>query len=274
MGNQSSATSPKLITLDEVGSTNDELMARARAGATHGTAIRAREQTAGKGRRAHNWSSPAGGLYLSVLIIPQVPAHLLAGLPVACGIGVARALRGAGCSGVQLKWPNDIVANGRKLGGILVEAENTAAGMRAVCGIGINYRSPEHIAADVRTASALVPAGLVDTLPQGAVPPTLDELAVEVRAHVLDTVAAWERAIAAASARGADAAPLTGIVDTYNDLLAFAGQHVEVIPVDGGPHEAGVFLRVDEHGRAVVALDSGEQRRYDTSHTSLRPKNA
>lgn len=89
--------------LDEVDSTNEELMKRARAGAPEGTALRARVQQSGRGRRSHGWTSPEGGLYLSVLIKPEVPDRVLSGLPVACGIGVANALEQIGCEGVQLK---------------------------------------------------------------------------------------------------------------------------------------------------------------------------
>ena len=59
-----------LVVLESVGSTNEELMSRARAGAPHGMAIRARTQTAGRGRRSHNWASPDGGLYLSFPAFP------------------------------------------------------------------------------------------------------------------------------------------------------------------------------------------------------------
>ncbi len=88
--------------LDEVGSTNAVLMERALAGAPHGTAIRARVQTAGRGRRTHNWASPEGGLYLSILVKPTVSDCALPGLPVAFGLGVVRALEGAGCRGIAL----------------------------------------------------------------------------------------------------------------------------------------------------------------------------
>ena len=123
--------------LDEVDSTNEELMKRARAGAPEGTALRARVQQSGRGRRSHGWTSPEGGLYLSVLIKPKVPDRVLSGLPVACGIGVANALEQIGCEGVQLKWPNDVVTPKGKLGGILVELGRSSGEKLAVCGLGI-----------------------------------------------------------------------------------------------------------------------------------------
>ena len=158
--------------LDEVDSTNEELMKRARAGAPEGTALRARVQQSGRGRRSHGWTSPEGGLYLSVLIKPEVPDRVLSGLPVACGIGVANALEQIGCEGVQLKWPNDVVTPRGKLGGILVELGRSSGEKLAVCGLGINYES---IKMEWRDPNALPIAGLVDCMPEGSEAPSLDE---------------------------------------------------------------------------------------------------
>ena len=160
--------------LDEVDSTNEELMKRARAGAPEGTALRARVQQSGRGRRSHGWTSPEGGLYLSVLIKPKVPDRVLSGLPVACGIGVANALEQIGCEGVQLKWPNDVVTPKGKLGGILVELGRSSGEKLAVCGLGINFES---IKMEWRDPNALPIAGLVDCMPEGSEAPSLDELA-------------------------------------------------------------------------------------------------
>lgn len=107
----------RLVMLDEVGSTNDEALALGRSGAPHGTAVAARNQTAGRGRRGHVWESPRGNLYLSVVLRPAVGPARLPGLAAACGLGALSVSNEA-----QLKWPNDLMARGRKLAGILVEA--------------------------------------------------------------------------------------------------------------------------------------------------------
>ena len=235
--------------LDEVDSTNEELMKRARAGAPEGTALRARVQQSGRGRRSHGWTSPEGGLYLSVLIKPKVPDRVLSGLPVACGIGVANALEQIGCEGVQLKWPNDVVTPKGKLGGILVELGRSSGEKLAVCGLGINYES---IKMEWRDPNALPIAGLAEV----------------IRASSLEAVAMWTEGVGTA---GSAAAPLTGIKDVYNELLAYAGERVYVSAPDGSVSENGVLRGVDSWGRALVELSDGIVREYDSSRVSLRP---
>ena len=140
MSERSELTYGPVEVLDEVGSTNAELMSRALAGAPHGAALRARVQTAGRGRRTHNWASPEGGLYLSILIKPSVPDRVLPGLPVAFALGVVHALVGIGCAGIKLKWPNDIICTRGKLGGILVELKHSMGEALAVCGLGAQHQ--------------------------------------------------------------------------------------------------------------------------------------
>jgi BirA family biotin operon repressor/biotin-[acetyl-CoA-carboxylase] ligase len=110
---------------DSVGSTNDEAKALAQAGAAEGTLVWAGEQTSGRGRRGRLWLSPPGNLYLSLIMRPPVaPARaaqlgFVAALALADGLG---ALCGPGLD-IRCKWPNDILAAGRKLAGILLESE-------------------------------------------------------------------------------------------------------------------------------------------------------
>ncbi len=103
-------------------------------------ALFAEFQTAGRGRRGREWVSPFGAnLYLSLAwSFPQWPRQLTA-LPLAVGVACARALREVGLDAVQLKWPNDLHVDGRKLGGILIEHRAEAGGpCRVIIGIGIN----------------------------------------------------------------------------------------------------------------------------------------
>lgn len=251
--------------LDEVGSTNEELMRRARAAAPHGTALRARRQRAGRGRRSHEWSSPEGGLYLSLLVKPSLADRVLPGIPVVCGIGVAGALGALGCEDIRLKWPNDVICDRGKLGGILVELGRQSGEVLVVCGIGINV---EAVSMRQAGSNALPVAGLADCLPGASTPPSLDELATLVRASVLHEIDTWTKGVEAA---GDDAAPLTGIVDAYNELLAYRGERVNVAAIDGEVLEHGVLRGVDVWGHALVELSSGEVVPYDSSQVSLRP---
>jgi len=131
---------------ERLDSTNTHLMNRARAGAPAGSVCLAEAQTAGKGRLGRSWLSPfGGGIALSLLWRFDDYAHM-AGLSLAVGVAALRALRRLGVEGVRLKWPNDILWQGRKLGGILLEAAGEAHGGAAVViGLGLNARIPAEI---------------------------------------------------------------------------------------------------------------------------------
>lgn len=129
--------------LAECGSTSSVLLGRARQGAASGSLLIADEQTAGRGRRGRSWlSSPSAGLTFSLLWRFSGGVARLAGLSLAVGLAVARALERTGATDVGLKWPNDILLDGGKLAGILVELESAPAGMLAVIGIGLNLQMP------------------------------------------------------------------------------------------------------------------------------------
>jgi BirA family biotin operon repressor/biotin-[acetyl-CoA-carboxylase] ligase len=121
-------------------STNTDATSAARQGAPDGSVYFADEQTAGRGRGDHAWHSAAGdGLYVSVLLRPQIPALRLPLLPLAAGLAAAQAIREVTGLAVDLRWPNDLLSGPGKAGGILVEAKSTGrAAAFAVVGIGIN----------------------------------------------------------------------------------------------------------------------------------------
>lgn len=228
--------------LDSVGSTNDEALAAGRAGAAHGQAVAARAQTAGRGRRGHVWESPRGNLYLSVVLRPKVGPSRLPGLAAACGLGVVDVLRS-----VQLKWPNDLLAEGRKLAGVLVEAARDDAGAPfAVCGVGVNVeRAP-------RELGAICLAELGDARP-------FSVLAEALRTGIVARVDAWA---AAAGER-----PLDGIRDDYLSRLCWLGEKVRVLAAaDGAELARGTFETVDPWGFAVV-----DGAPYAAEQASLRP---
>ncbi len=121
---------------ETIGSTNDEARRLALEGAPHGTAVHADEQTAGRGRLAHSWFSPPGNLYISVLLRTGQPVSRAAELSFVAALAVAdtvdmllpRQTR------AMLKWPNDVLVNGAKIAGILLEQADDAT----VIGIGLN----------------------------------------------------------------------------------------------------------------------------------------
>lgn len=125
---------------DSVASTNDLAKQEAGGGAPEGLAILARRQEKGRGRHGRTWISAEGqGVYLSVLLRPAIPAYEANWLGVIGALAVADALEQAGVGGVALKWPNDVLARGRKIAGILVEPRIEAEAVEfAVLGFGIN----------------------------------------------------------------------------------------------------------------------------------------
>lgn len=136
-------------------STNAVLLGRAEAGAGSGTVVIATEQTAGRGRRARVWFANPGASLTFSLLWRFAPGTVPAGLSLAVGVAISRALEQGGAGRTGLKWPNDILKDGRKLGGILVELVPGSA-LAAIIGIGINLHLPASLPAEVRAASAAV----------------------------------------------------------------------------------------------------------------------
>ena len=126
--------------LPRCASTNGVLLEE--SGARSPALLAAEHQTAGRGRRGRRWHGlPGDGIAMSLRVSLRRPAREIAGLQVAAGVAAARALRAMGAKEVGLKWPNDLVARGAKLGGILVETRSGGEGVLAVLGIGINCRA-------------------------------------------------------------------------------------------------------------------------------------
>lgn len=125
-----------------IGSTNTHALEEARNGALHGSFYVADEQTTGRGRGGHQWQSHAGdGLYVSVLLRPQIAPPELVWLPLLAGLAAHRAIQQTTELTADLRWPNDLLIGPRKTGGILVESQLESGRVgAAVIGIGINLR--------------------------------------------------------------------------------------------------------------------------------------
>jgi BirA family biotin operon repressor/biotin-[acetyl-CoA-carboxylase] ligase len=146
--------------LSSCASTNSLLLERAENGAPSGSVLVTETQTAGRGRRGRPWLSSPGDSLTFSLLWRFAPGTAPAGLSLAAGVAVARGLEKVGSGetapAVQLKWPNDILLNGRKLGGILVELQ-PGVPHAAVIGIGINLRLPDGMPDDVRAMAIAWP---------------------------------------------------------------------------------------------------------------------
>ena len=239
----------------EIGSTNDECLRLAASGAPAGTVVVADRQSAGRGRRGRPWSSPPGtGLYVSLLVrLPSAtdtsPTTLL---PLLAGVAAARAiatvLRAAGNGGapVRLKWPNDVLLNGHKLAGILVEGSFGPDGFAAAVGLGVNVSTrPQDLPPRV-----LYPATSILAETDRAV--DRESLLQAWLAEMDAALALWQCPDAAAR-----------LVDAWNALDANAGRVVRIaLAADENGSEAveGVDVGLAPNGALRLRLDSGEIR--------------
>ena len=174
----------------------------------------AEEQTAGRGRRGRRWhSTPGAGLTFSLALRVKRPARELAGLSLAAGVALCKALRALGVARAALKWPNDLVVDGAKLGGILVETRGAGAATRAVIGIGINCRRDSGLVFRVRRKVA--------SLDQYIDVKDRNDLIKKIVPALLDSLATFE-------AQGLEA--LRG---EWEALDAHAGQRLRVRLSDG-----------------------------------------
>lgn len=252
----------KLTIVDVTGSTNDDLLEAGKQGAPHGTGLAARAQTAGRGRRGHKWDSTVGNLLLSIVLRPCVNPAKFSGLATVSGLAVLEALEKQGLANeIRLKWPNDLVARGRKLGGILVEAARDNEGKPfAVCGIGVNVNyTPQEV-----PDGGLAAIGLSD-LNESV--PTVNMLLDEVYHAVIDAVDAWAERLNAMEEDGGPLAPVHGEYVTH---LNWIGEHVIARSPAGDELARGIFKTVDGFGRACIETEGG-LRSFHFEEASLRP---
>ncbi|HUE97571.1 MAG TPA: biotin--[acetyl-CoA-carboxylase] ligase [Longimicrobiaceae bacterium] len=145
----------------EIGSTNDEAARLAREHAPEATVVFADRQSAGRGRRGARWhAAPGDDLLLSIVLRPRLPRRRWSRITLACGLAIRRAV--LECSGLEssIKWPNDVLIDGRKIAGILMEAHgmrDAAAGDTgfAIVGVGLNVNSaPGDLPVEIRESTA------------------------------------------------------------------------------------------------------------------------
>lgn len=252
----------QLTIVDVTGSTNDDLLEAGKQGAPHGTGLAARAQTAGRGRRGHKWDSTAGNLLLSIVLRPRVDPAKYSGLAAVSGLAVLEALEKQGLANeIGLKWPNDLVARGRKLGGILVEAARDNEGKPfAVCGIGVNVNyTPQEV-----PDGGLPAIGLSD-LNESV--PSVDTLLDGAHRAVMDSVDAWGEQL---NTLAEDVGPLAPVRDEYIARLKWIGERVIARSPAGDELARGIFRTVDDFGRACIETEDG-LRSFHFEEASLRP---
>lgn len=143
--------------LEEAASTNDLAKALGARGAPEGTLVAAEAQSAGRGRLGRDWLSPPGlGLYVSLVLRPTLPPTELPQITLTTAVAVVRALQRAAGASPGIKWPNDLILGGKKLGGILTEMETESDRIRyLVVGLGLNLNNPDFPPELAETATSL-----------------------------------------------------------------------------------------------------------------------
>ena len=196
------------------------------------------------------------------MLRPRVNPAKYSGLAAVSGLAVLEALEKQGVANeIGLKWPNDLVARGRKLGGILVEAARDNEGNTfAVCGIGVNVN---YVPAEVPD-DGLPAIGLSD-LNENV--PAVDVLLKEVYHAVLNAVDAWADLL---NAMEENAEPLVPVHGEYVAHLNWIGEHVIARSPAGDELARGVFKTVDAFGRACIETEDG-LRSFHFEEASLRP---
>ena len=167
-----------LLRFDQLDSTNNYARELAAQGASEGTAVLARQQTAGRGRQGRTWISPAAtGLYLSVILRPQIAPSGAAFIPLAAAIAVAETLTMDFQTPADIKYPNDVLVNGRKICGILVEAAVEGERLLSmVLGIGVNVGQRQFPEELTDTATSLFLASGLTHTPEEFARPLLARL--------------------------------------------------------------------------------------------------
>src|SRR5689334_12458692 len=148
---------PRVLRYESLPSTNTEVARLAAVGAEEGLAVVADEQTAGRGRLQRAWSSPKGaGLYFSILLRPKLEPERWPLITFVAALATGDALFEASNVQTDIKWPNDLLANERKICGILAEAIETPTGRAVVVGIGINLTNDAFPADLINVATSVV----------------------------------------------------------------------------------------------------------------------
>ncbi len=134
----------EIIYFESISSTQEAAKELLKSGCEEGVLVVAEEQLAGRGRMGRNWFSPRGGLWCSVVLRPRIPTSRVLTLSLTAATAMALALRNQVGGDIKVKWPNDLLLEGKKLGGVLVEVEAEADIVKvAVLGIGVNLNFEE-----------------------------------------------------------------------------------------------------------------------------------
>ena len=240
-----------VIYYDELASTNLQAKLDAEKGAAEGTLIVADMQTAGRGRRGKGWSSPAGtNVYFTLILKPDYDTDLTSMVTLVMGLAVAEGIRSTCGVRAQIKWPNDIVVDGRKICGILAEMSVEREFVHyVVIGVGINVGKQEFPPEIAQTATSL-----------------WQECGRRVsRSQLIENVMkAFEERYETFCRDG----NLAGLLDDYNRLLINSGREVRVLDPKG--EFRGISRGINAKGELLVEREDGETTAVYAGEVSVR----
>jgi BirA family biotin operon repressor/biotin-[acetyl-CoA-carboxylase] ligase len=230
----------QLMVVDQTGSTNRDVMARADQGADEGLAIFARCQSGGKGRLGRRWHTMAGSLAFSVLVRPDISPKQTPQLSLLTAVALHEALSQS-CADIRIKWPNDMLFHGAKLAGILTEMQAEPGRVHAVAlGIGVNLKPPSdgwpdditQPATDMTTISAIKISRL------------------HIAAAILNSLDYWYQLYVRQG--------FAPVRHAWWQAHAASGRLVRVY--DGRRYIEGAALALDEDGALLLETKKGRQR--------------
>ena len=235
---------------DETDSTNNDVRRLMSQGAPHGTLAIADKQTAGKGRRGRTWISPAGtNIFMSLGLRPEIPPDKASMLTLVMALAVCDAIRETTGSDAKIKWPNDIVINGKKVCGMLTELEAELDCIHSVVvGIGINVNQTQFDPEIAQTATSLF----------------MESGRKVIRALLVERVMHYfEKYYAVFMEKG----DLSGLKEAYDERLVNLNTGVRVLDPKG--EYDGTARGIDEKGQLLVERD-GEMIKVYAGEVSVR----
>lgn len=253
--NQNHPWADNILWFDTIGSTNTEAKAMAQNGAPHGTVLIAGQQTGGRGRMGRSFCSPAGmGIYLSVILRPRCKAEELMHLTCATAVAMCDAVEDAFGFRPGVKWINDLIAKGKKLGGILTELAidpRTGLAEYAIIGVGINcLQSREDFPSELQdiAISAKDVAG-------GTPKPCLLACAMIRQLEIMSRQLFTQK---------------PEMMNRYKADCITLGQDIYLL--QGDSKTACHALDLDENGGLIVCFPDGSRQTVSSGEVSIRPR--
>ena len=238
----------QLFFFAELSSTNDRIKDMVCQGGEHGTIVIARRQTTGHGRMQRAWESPEGGLWLSLLLKPRLSLGDAAKLTLSTGVALAQTLQDLYGLEVRIKWPNDVVVQGRKIAGILGEVAGEWTTVQTlILGIGVNANFSG------QTLSSKLPATTLRDILGYEV--NLNHLAAQLLFNLEKEVQSLEQG------------DIQGLIQRWTSFAVGINQPVRV--ERAGKVYAGIFKGIREDGELILDRE-GQEMTFSSGEVSLR----